>query len=311
MDNKAKLTSARRSLTSLLALAVMASSVLPPCAGAAESMAPLKVTVYPLVKDGYDELQKGNYLDAVQTLCEAVILDRDDVSARRYLALALIKADNADRALEQMGLVGRLTPPTGFDFFIYGEAYFALGKYKEAEESYRKSLEKDPSSDSARAGVIKSLVGELEWDKAIAECQKCIKQTKTKDQKSYFQTMLKKVKDAKSAPPPSEEEETIPSTIPVPTPQTTNNSQPAAPSGQAPAASGAPAEPAVQTAPANVPSQTPAPQSNPATTTPVTPLPKTPPSPRMMPPITPTPIKGSNFKKTNPSQASVRGIPIW
>src|SRR5277367_1575839 len=83
----------------------------------AESPSPAKVTVYPLVKEGYDELQKGSYMDAVQSLCQAVILDRDDVSARRYLALALIKADNADRALEQMGLVGRLAQPSAFDYF--------------------------------------------------------------------------------------------------------------------------------------------------------------------------------------------------
>jgi hypothetical protein len=318
-NHKLELISTRRlKPTTFLGMAVMASCCLPPGANAAESMAPLKVTVYPLVKDGYDELQKGNYLDAVQTLCQAVILDRDDVSARRYLALALIKADNADRALEQMGLVGRLTQPTAFDFFIYGEAYFALGKYKEAQESYRKSLERDPTSDTARAGVIKSLVGALEWDKAIAECQRCIKLAKTKDQKTYFQTMLKKVKDAKSAPPPSEEEETIPSTIPVPTPQTTTAASPASSSGQPPATSTPTAAPAAPTTPAapstppvTVPAQAPGPQINPTTTTPVTPLPKAPPSPKMMPPITPAPIKGSNFKKTYPAQASVRGIPIW
>jgi tetratricopeptide (TPR) repeat protein len=162
-----------------------------------ESSSVNKVTAYPLVKEGYDEMQKGDYLEAVKTLCHAVIIDRDDVSARRYLALALIKTDDAARAIEQLGLVGRLTPPSSFDYFIYGEAYLALGKFKDAEDSYRKSLEKDSDYDPARAGLIKSLAGESDWDRALNQCQKYVKQAKTKEQKSYFEELAKRLKDAK------------------------------------------------------------------------------------------------------------------
>jgi tetratricopeptide (TPR) repeat protein len=249
------------------------------CADAAESIGTAKVTVYPLVREGYDELQKGAYIEAVQSLCQAVILDRDDVSARRYLALALIKADNADRALEQMGLVGRLTPPSAFDYYIYGEAYLAVGKYKEAEEAYRKSLEKDPLSDTARAGVIKSLVDALEWDKAVAECQKYLKQAKTKEQKAYFQTMLKKVKEAKAGPPLDNEQ--APPIVPAPTPSPSSAASPTAPalipasqpSPPAPTATSTPL-PQAQT-PANTTTQTPPAPAQPASPKTLIVLPKT------------------------------------
>jgi uncharacterized protein involved in tolerance to divalent cations len=201
---------------------------------ATESPGIPKVTVYPLVKEGYEDLEKGNYLEAVETLCRAVILDRDDVNARRYLAIALIKADDATRALEQLGLVGRLTPPTPFDFYIYGEAYIALGKYKEAEESFRKSLEKDQDFDAACAGVIKSLVGQVEWDEAIAECQKYLKQAKTKDQKTYYQSILKKLKEGKGSGPSVPEAETVspPQETPQAQPQSDQAPNPLSP-GQA------------------------------------------------------------------------------
>jgi len=196
-----------------------------------------KVTVYPLVKEGYEDLEKGNYLDAVETLCRAVILDRDDVNARRYLAIALIKADDATRALEQLGLVGRLTPPSPFDFYIYGEAYIALGKYKEAEESFRKSLEKDQDFDAARGGVIKSLVGQVEWDNAIAECQKYLKRAKTKDQKTYYQSILKKLKEGKGSGPSVPEAETIspPQETPQGQPQSDQAPNPLSPGQPVPA----------------------------------------------------------------------------
>jgi len=260
------------------------------------------VTVYPLVKEGYDLLQKGAYMDAVQSLCQAVILDRDDVSARRYLALSLIKIDNADRALEQMGLVGRLTPPTAFDYFIYGEAYFALGKYKEAEDAYLTSvaLEKDPQqADTARSGVIKCLVDALEWDKATAECQKFLKQAKTKEQKAYFQTMLKKIKEAKAGPPPEKEDETPPS-VPAPAPSpapaptqsatTAPSTTPASSTTASPSFVGPPAPTPSPQAPADssTPAQASPAQASPPLTSPLqppaqSPLPATPKVPSSVP----------------------------
>jgi tetratricopeptide (TPR) repeat protein len=255
----------------------------------AESPSPstAKVTVYPLVKDGYDLLQKGSYMEAVQSLCQAVILDRDDVSARRYLALALIKIDNADRALEQMGLVGRLAQPSAFDYFIYGEAYFAMGKYKEAEDAYRRSLEleKDQQSDTAEAGVIKSLVGALDFDKATAECQKCLKQAKTKEQKTYYQTMLKKVKEAKAGPPAENQEETPP-VVPAPTASTPapTSSTPAS-TPQANPVIGPPLPtPAPQSAaPVSTPPQAPPPLSSPLQPAPAPAQPVIPKLPGVMP----------------------------
>jgi tetratricopeptide (TPR) repeat protein len=259
----------------------------------AESPSPstAKVTVYPLVKEGYDLLQKGSYMEAVQSLCQAVVLDRDDVSARRYLALALIKIDNADRALEQMGLVGRLAQPSAFDYFIYGEAYFAMGKYKEAEDAYRRSLEleKDQLSDADRAGVVKSLVGALDFDKATAECQKYLKQAKTKEQKAYYQTMLKKVKEAKAGPPAENQEETPPA-VPAPapaqaaiTPTPTSSTPASTPPGNSFIGPPLPTTAPQSAAPASTAPQTPPPLSSPLQPTPVPAQPVTPKLPGVMP----------------------------
>src|SRR5277367_360448 len=113
-----------------------------------------------------------------------------------------------------------------------------MGKYKEAEDAYRTcvDLAKDQQlGDTARAGVIKSLVDALEWDKATAECQKYLKQSKTKEQKAYFQTMLKKVKEAKAGPPAEKEEETPP-IVPAPAPaQASASTTVTPPSSTAPA----------------------------------------------------------------------------
>lgn len=166
----------------------------------ANSTATISEDLYKHLKIGYEEVQKGLYDRAVKDFCNAVRTDRDSVTARRYLAYALVKCGVPDLAMKQLSLVGKMTPPTAFDLYLYGEAYFAAGDYKHALSSFQKCLALVPDFDAARGGLIKSLALRGEFNQATNECLTGLNQAKDAPAKKYYQAMLKRVREVAMIP---------------------------------------------------------------------------------------------------------------
>lgn len=169
-------------------------------AGPALSTATISESLYKHLKGGYDNVQKGSYERAVKDFCDAVRTDRDSVTARRYLAYALVKTGTPDLAMKQLYLVRRMTTPTAFDLYLYGEAYFTAGDYRHALESFQKCLALVPYFDAARGGVIKSLALQGEFNQATNECLTGLSKAKDPAAKKYYQAMFTRVRQLAMTP---------------------------------------------------------------------------------------------------------------
>jgi tetratricopeptide (TPR) repeat protein len=164
------------------------------------STATISEELYKHLKVGYDEVEKGAYDRAVHDFCSAVRTDRDSVTARRYLAYALVKMGTPELAMKQLSLVQKMTTPTAFDLYLYGEAYFTAGEYKQALDSFQKCLALVPDFDAARGGVIKSLALQGEFNQATNECITGMTKAKDAPAKKYYQDMLKRVREVALIP---------------------------------------------------------------------------------------------------------------
>jgi tetratricopeptide (TPR) repeat protein len=164
------------------------------------SAATISEDLYKHLDAGYQQIQKGSYEKAVKDFCEAVRSDRDSVTARRYLVYALVKAGAPELAVEQLSMITKMTSPSAYDNFLYGEAYYSAGQYKLSAEAYQKTLTVVPTFDAARGGLIKSLTLGGEFELASNECITGLKQANDKVAKKYYETMLTCVKEIRSAP---------------------------------------------------------------------------------------------------------------
>jgi tetratricopeptide (TPR) repeat protein len=167
------------------------------------SAATISEDLYKHLEAGYLQVQKGSYDGAVKNFCDAVRTDRDSVTARRYLAYALVKAGAPELAVEQLSLITKMTSPSAYDSYLYGEAYYTAGQYKLSAEAYQKTLNLVPNFDAARGGLIKSLTLGGEFELAANECLNGLKQANDKVAKKYYQTMLACVQEIRSAPQPA------------------------------------------------------------------------------------------------------------
>lgn len=141
---------------------------------AAPAAAPVKVVnekILPLVNEAYKSLGKGESEKAIKTLQKALLIDPDSVTARRYLAYALVTSGAHTDALKQMQELSKLTASNPFDWYIFGEAYFGAGHNKHALTCYMRSLNLSPSYHAARGGAVKVLAGMGQFQKALDQVQ--------------------------------------------------------------------------------------------------------------------------------------------
>ncbi len=160
---------------------------------------------YDLVKQGYWQIQKGLYPEAVKTLCQAAQADRNSVVPRRYLALALIRAGSGQAAIDQLNLIGKMGPASPFDQYLYGEAYYDLERFTEAKDAYQQAVTAQGNFDAARGGLIKSLVKLNQFDQAKATCLQGLKQAKTEETKKYYQAIFENVQEISLNPSPNKD----------------------------------------------------------------------------------------------------------
>ncbi|MBA3992599.1 MAG: hypothetical protein C0469_03670 [Cyanobacteria bacterium DS2.3.42] len=154
-------------------------------------------TVGQLLQKGYEQMRKGNYELAVRILASAVKADPDSVSARRYLAFALMRNGSLHDAIYQLLIIQRMAKATPFDNYTLGEAYAKMGKLAEAEACFKEALKVNPNYDPARASLIKSLASTGKYDEAFSECLTGYKAAKTEMLTKYYRILYQHVQEQK------------------------------------------------------------------------------------------------------------------
>lgn len=163
-------------------------------------VAPNRALLYPLLQKAYGQMLKGQFQEAVLTCLDAVRADRDSVTARRYLAYALVQLKAPDEALQQMIMVSRMIRPTAFDLYTFGEAYLQSGNYAQAEDSFKGALGLDPNFLLAKGGLIKVMSSKGQYDDAFRACIDGLKASQDQTSQGFYRLLYAGVQEAKMNP---------------------------------------------------------------------------------------------------------------
>lgn len=122
-----------------------------PAARAADGDVPVNV----LLQQAYIEMLNGHFDKALSMQIKAVKLDKNNLSARRYLGYTLLKMGAPVAAAEQLKLVVKGLEPSAVDMCILGEAYYEVGKLDLAQLCFEHALTIDPDFACANVGLQK------------------------------------------------------------------------------------------------------------------------------------------------------------
>lgn len=153
-----------------------------------------------LIAKAYGQMKREEFVPAIRTLVSALKLDQDSLTARRYLAYALLRAGEPENALTQLILITRLAIPNAFDWYTFGEVYLAAGSYKQAEEAFKDALVKNPHMDGARGGLIKTFAQTGQYDKAMQLISQGYSQSRFSESKDYYRRLLAYVNEQRRSP---------------------------------------------------------------------------------------------------------------
>ena len=108
--------------------------------------------ILPLINEAYKEIGQGDSAKAVKTLVKALNIDPDSITARRYLAFAMVQVAQYVPALTQMQKLSKITPMNAFDWYVFGEAYAGAGALSHSQSCYQQALAISPAYHAARGG---------------------------------------------------------------------------------------------------------------------------------------------------------------
>lgn len=156
-----------------------------------QAMAEHKISadLAPLLEKAYNEMMKGNYPPAVETLNKAVKTDKESITARRYLAFALVKSGEPRQAIEQLNTITKSIKPTYFEWCTYGEAYLSSGGLDQAESCYKEALKATPKNDYAKSGLIRVSMKGGNFDQALELAEEGMKRSRGNDTYNYFKNL--------------------------------------------------------------------------------------------------------------------------
>ncbi len=170
-----------------LTIALSAVAALGPIEASAEHK--ISADLAPLLEKAYNEMIGGHYPPAVQLLNKAVKTDKDSITARRYLAFALIKSGEPRQAIDQLNIISKTTKPTYFEWCTYGEAYLSSGGLDQAESCYKEALKTTPKNDYAKSGLIRVSIKGGNYDQALELAEEGMKGAKGNDTYNYFKNL--------------------------------------------------------------------------------------------------------------------------
>jgi tetratricopeptide (TPR) repeat protein len=173
------------------------STAASPTASAAQTR-PVNSKALPFIKEGYTYLSKGANAKAIKALRKAILIDKDCISGRRYLAYAMVREGDYKDALVELQKVSKLVQPNAFDFYLFGEAYYGANGIKQAHDCYSEALHQNGTYDAARVGLVKTYAKENKFDDAFNTLQEGISQAKDETVKRYYASLSKAVTEAQS-----------------------------------------------------------------------------------------------------------------
>lgn len=142
--------------------------------------------ILPLINAGYEQIGKGDYEKAIATLTKAVKTDPESVSARRYLAFALVRSGDFVGALGALQTISKMSQPGPLDWYLFGESYLGAGANKHARSCFNQALSYLPNYDAARGGLVRCLMRMKKWEQAMTAAQEGLANAKDSNAKKYF-----------------------------------------------------------------------------------------------------------------------------
>lgn len=142
--------------------------------------------ILPLINTGYEQIGKGDYEKAIATLTKAVKMDPESVSARRYLAFALVRSGDFVGALGALQTISKMSQPGPLDWYLFGESYLGAGANKHARACFNQALSYLPNYDAARGGLVRCLMRMKKWEQAMTAAQEGLANAKDSNAKKYF-----------------------------------------------------------------------------------------------------------------------------
>ncbi len=152
------------------------------------------------LEKGYKELSTGDFGKAVDILSAAVKKDPDSVTARRYLAYALVKQGNSLAAIDQLNAITKLIKPTYFEWCTYGEAYLKAGALDQAASCYKAAIALAPKADYAKSGLIRVSMQGKKYEEAMNLAKDGMKEAPNAEIYEYYKKLYAGVLAASAAP---------------------------------------------------------------------------------------------------------------
>ncbi len=148
---------------------------------------------------GYELLLRGNYQQAVVYLTAAVKINPTDLDIRRRLCSAYVGAGMSKDAIQQMRVIGTVSPLTAEDISLQADAYSQLGDTKTAILRYKQALQVDPTYGAARIALAKILLFAGDYTNARAACNDTLRTSKDPLVRKQAMDMLGALKDKERA----------------------------------------------------------------------------------------------------------------
>ncbi len=152
------------------------------------------------LEKGYKEISKGNYSDAIKILSDTVKKDSDSITARRYLAYALVKAGMSMAAIDQLNAITKLVKPTYFEWCTYGEAYLRAGGLDQAASCYKAAIALAPKADYAKSGLIRVSLQNKNYEEAMNLAKEGMKTASDQKLYDYYKKLYAGVLAASTTP---------------------------------------------------------------------------------------------------------------
>lgn len=152
------------------------------------------------LEKGYKELSKQDYSKAVDIFSAAVKDDPDSVTARRYLAYALVKQGNSLAAIDQLNAITKLIKPTYFEWCTYGEAYLKANSLDQAASCYKAAIALAPKADYAKSGLIRVSLQGKKYEEAMNLAKDGMKESANAEIYEYYKKLYAGVLAASAAP---------------------------------------------------------------------------------------------------------------
>lgn len=151
-----------------------------------------------LLRRGYLLVQKGSYKPAVVVLRNAILLDPNDVNARRYMVFALIRLGDFDSAGKQISVISKMCKPTAVDYYLCGVLDLEGGNNDRALQQFRAALSLEPDMAAARAGIVELFIVASDFQGATFLCSDCVSHSHNDGERAYFQQLAVTIKTAES-----------------------------------------------------------------------------------------------------------------